>query len=151
MVNIFFHRPWLETFLFALALAVGMTPEFLPMVMSVTLSRGAKNMAKKNVIVKRLSAIHDLGGMTILCTDKTGTLTEANIQLAGHIDSSGKDNEHVLYLAYLNSYFETGLKNPMDEAILTHEPIKVDEWKKIDEIPLLERHAFRPFTTVRRE
>lgn len=135
MMNVFFHRPWLETFLFALALAVGMTPEFLPMVMSVTLSRGAKNMAKKKVIVKRLSAIHDLGGMNILCTDKTGTITEAKIQLAGHIDSRGKDNDHVLYLAYLNSYFETGLANPMDEAILSHEKLKVDEWKKIDEIP----------------
>lgn len=135
MVNVFFHRPWLETFLFALALAIGMSPEFLPMVMSVTLSRGAKNMAKKKVIVKRLSAIHDLGGMNILCTDKTGTLTEAKIQLARNIDSNGKNNERVLYLAYLNSYFETGLKNPMDEAIVSHKQIKVNEWEKIDEIP----------------
>ncbi len=135
MVNIFYHRPWLETFLFALALAIGMTPEFLPMVMSVTLSRGAKNMAKKHVIVKRLSAIHDLGGMNILCTDKTGTLTEAKIQLADYIDSMGKESEHVLYLAYLNSFFETGLKNPMDEAILNHKKIKTTDWKKIDEIP----------------
>ena len=135
MVNIFFHRPWLETFLFTLALAVGMTPEFLPMVMSVTLARGAKNMAKKHVIVKRLSAIHDLGGMNILCTDKTGTLTEAKIQLVGHINADGKENKRVLYLAYLNSFFETGFKSPMDEAILNYEPIQVSEWKKIDEIP----------------
>lgn len=135
MVNIFFHRPWLETFLFTLALAVGMTPEFLPMVMSVTLARGAKNMAKKQVIVKRLSAIHDLGGMNILCTDKTGTLTEAKIQLVGYIDANGKENKRILYLAYLNSFFETGLKNPMDEAVLNYEAIKVEEWKKIDEIP----------------
>jgi Mg2+-importing ATPase len=135
MVNIFFYRPWLETFLFALALAIGMSPEFLPMVMSVTLSRGAKNMAKKKVIVKRLSAIHDLGSMDILCTDKTGTLTEAKIQLTQHIDSTGQESERVFYLAYLNSYFETGLKNPMDEAILNHQGVKVKEWKKIDEIP----------------
>jgi Mg2+-importing ATPase len=135
LVNIFFHRPWLETFLFALALAVGMTPEFLPMVMSVTLARGAKKMAKKSVIVKRLSAIHDIGGMNILCTDKTGTLTEAKIELARHVDCEGNESEHVLFLAYLNSYFETGLKNPMDEAILSHEDIDVKDWKKIDEIP----------------
>lgn len=135
MVNVFIHRSWLETFLFALALAIGMSPEFLPMVMSVTLSRGAKNMAKKKVIVKRLSAIHDLGSMNILCTDKTGTLTRAKVQLTKHMDGNGKENERVLYLAYLNSYFETGLKNPMDEAILNHKKINVDEWKKIDEIP----------------
>ncbi|MBY0500654.1 MAG: magnesium-translocating P-type ATPase [Alphaproteobacteria bacterium] len=135
MVNLFYHRPWLETFLFALALAIGMTPEFLPMVMSVTLSRGAKNMAKKHVIVKRLSAIHDLGGMNVLCTDKTGTLTEAKIQLADYIDSQGKENERVLTLAYLNSFFETGLKSPMDEAILNQKKIKTNDWKKIDEIP----------------
>lgn len=135
MVNIFYHRPWLETFLFALALAIGMTPEFLPMVMSVTLSRGAKNMAKKHVIVKRLSAIHDLGGMNILCTDKTGTLTEAKIQLADYIDCTGKESERVLYFAYLNSFFETGLKNPMDEAILNHKKIQTKDWEKIDEIP----------------
>jgi Mg2+-importing ATPase len=77
MINIFFHRPWFETFLFTLALAVGMNPEFLHMVMSMTIARVAKNMAKKHVIVKRFSAIHDLGGMNILCTDKTGVLTEA--------------------------------------------------------------------------
>jgi Mg2+-importing ATPase len=135
MVNIFCHRPWLETFLFALALAVGMTPEFLPLVMSVTLSRGAKNMAKKHVIVKRLSAIHDLGGMNILCTDKTGTLTEAKMQLTGHIDAEGEENQRIFYLAYLNSYFETGFKNPMDEAILNYQSIEVSQWKKIDGIP----------------
>lgn len=135
MVNIFFHKPWLDAFLFTLALAVGMTPEFLPMVMSVTLARGAKNMAKKHVIVKRLSAIHDLGGMNILCTDKTGTLTEAKIQLVGYVDVDGRENERALYLSYLNSFFETGFKSPMDEAILNYKPIEINEWKKIDEIP----------------
>lgn len=135
MVNIFFHKPWLDSFLFTLALAVGMTPEFLPMVMSVTLARGARNMVKKHVIVKRLSAIHDLGGMNILCTDKTGTLTEAKIQLVGHVDVDGRESERVLYLSYLNSFFETGFKSPMDEAILNYKSIEIDEWKKIDEIP----------------
>lgn len=88
-VNTFFHRPWLETFLFAIALAVGLTPELLPMVVSVTLSRGALRMADKKVIVKRLAAIHDLGSMDVLCTDKTGTLTEARIRLEKHLDAEG--------------------------------------------------------------
>ena len=132
--GIFSARPWVETLLFALALAVGMTPEFLPMVMSVALSRGAKILSKKKIIVKRLSAIHDLGVMNILCTDKTGTLTEAKIQLARHIDIDNNESEHVHYLAYLNSYFETGRKNPLDEAILSHEAQNISNWNKIDEI-----------------
>lgn len=135
MVNLFFHRSIIETFLFALALAIGMTPEFLPMVMSVTLARGAKIMALKQVIVKRLSAIHDIGSMNILCTDKTGTLTEAKIEVAGSLDCNGKESEEVMNLAYLNSYFETGLKNPMDNAILNYKKFDVKEWKKIDEFP----------------
>jgi Mg2+-importing ATPase len=135
MVNLFVHRSWIETFLFALALAVGMSPEFLPMVMSVTLSRGAKIMALKKVIVKRLSAIHDIGAMNIFCTDKTGTLTQAKIEVSSNIDCNGDTSEHVLTLAYINSHFETGLKNPMDEAILNCKGIKITGWKKIDEIP----------------
>jgi Mg2+-importing ATPase len=135
LVNAFMHKPWLESFLFAVALAVGLTPELLPMVVSVTLSRGALLMAKKRVIVKRLTSITDLGSMDVLCTDKTGTLTEAKIRLEQHVDPQGKPSERVLELAYLNSFFETGLKSPLDDAILAHENIDVSTWKKIDEVP----------------
>ncbi|QJD31027.1 magnesium-translocating P-type ATPase [Methylococcus geothermalis] len=134
-VNTFFGRPWLDTFLFAVALAVGLTPELLPMVVSVTLSRGALRMAEKKVIVKRLAAIHDLGSMDVLCTDKTGTLTEAHIRLEKYVDAEGKDCRRVIELAYLNSYFETGLRSPLDEAILDHQEIDVSGWTKIDEVP----------------
>ncbi|MCX7155090.1 MAG: magnesium-translocating P-type ATPase [Rhodocyclales bacterium] len=135
LVNTWFHKPLLESFLFAVALAVGLTPELLPMVISVTLSRGAMRMAKKHMIVKRLAAIQDLGSMDVLCTDKTGTLTEAKIRMERHVDAEGRPSERVLELAYLNSFFETGLKSPLDEAILNHEHIEVGNWKKIDEIP----------------
>ncbi|TBR10508.1 MAG: magnesium-translocating P-type ATPase [Rugosibacter sp.] len=135
LVNAFFHKPWLESFLFAVALAVGLTPELLPMVISVTLSRGALRMAKKHMIVKRLSAIQDLGSMDVLCTDKTGTLTEARIHLEKHVDAEGRPSERVLELAYFNSFFETGLKSPLDEAILGHRHIGIGAWKKIDEVP----------------
>ncbi len=135
LVNALLHKPLLESFLFAMALAVGLTPELLPMVVSVTLARGALYMAKKRVIVKRLASIQNLGSMDILCTDKTGTLTEAKIKLQQHIDPQGNSSARVLELAYLNSFFETGLKSPLDEAILDHENIDVGTWKKIDEIP----------------
>ncbi|HKA53454.1 MAG TPA: HAD-IC family P-type ATPase, partial [Candidatus Binatia bacterium] len=136
LVNAYFHRPWLESFLFAVALAVGLTPELLPMVVSVTLARGALRMAKRKVIVKRLAAIHDLGSMDTLCTDKTGTLTEACIRLERHLDALGRDSQRVLELAYLNSYFETGLKSPLDDAILQHrDEVDISQWQKIDEVP----------------
>ena len=136
LVNAYFHRPWLESFLFAVALAVGLTPELLPMVVSVTLARGALRMAEKKVIVKRLAAVHDLGSMDVLCTDKTGTLTEACIRLERHLDALGRDSQRVLELAYLNSYFETGLKSPLDDAILQHrDEVEVSGWQKIDEVP----------------
>lgn len=135
LVNVALHRSLLDSFLFAIALAVGLTPELLPMVVSVTLTRGALRMATLKVIVKRPSAIQDMGAMDVLCTDKTGTLTEARIHLERHVDANGLDNEHVLALAYLNSYFESGLKSPMDDAILAHEDIDVSDWKKIDEVP----------------
>jgi len=135
LVNAFFHKPWLESFLFAVALAVGLTPELLPMVVSVTLARGALRMAKKEMIVKRLSAIQDLGSMDVLCTDKTGTLTETKIRLERHVDAAGRPSERVLELAYFNSYFETGLKSPLDEAILAHGRIGIGAWTKIDEVP----------------
>jgi len=133
--NAFFHRPWLESFLFAVALAVGLTPELLPMIMSVTLARGAIRMAKKKVIVKRLESIHNLGSMDVLCTDKTGTLTEARIHLERQVDGLGRDSSRVLELAYLNSFFESGLRSPMDDAILEHKEIEITAWKKIDEVP----------------
>jgi Mg2+-importing ATPase len=135
LVNAAYHRAWLESFLFAVALAVGLTPELLPMVVSVTLARGALRMAKKKVIVKRLEAIHNLGSMDVLCTDKTGTLTEARIRLERHVDGLGRDSGRVLQLAFLNSFFETGLRSPMDDAILEHKEIETAAWKKIDEVP----------------
>jgi Mg2+-importing ATPase len=135
LVNTLFHRPLLESFLFALALAVGLTPELLPMIVSVTLARGALRMAKQKVIVKRLAAIHDLGSMDVLCTDKTGTLTEAKIQLIRHITLSGADSERVLELAWLNSHFESGLRSPLDTAILEHAPHSPSAWTKLDEVP----------------
>ncbi|KAF2988806.1 magnesium-translocating P-type ATPase (plasmid) [Methylocystis sp. MJC1] len=135
LVNALLHKPWLESFLFAVALAVGLTPELLPMVVSVTLSRGALHMARKRVIVKRLASIQNLGSMDVLCTDKTGTLTEAKIKLEQHVDGEGKPSDRVLELAYLNSFFETGLKSPLDDAILDHHDIDVSAWKKIDEVP----------------
>lgn len=135
LVNVLFHRPLLESFLFAIALAVGLTPELLPMVISVTLAHGALRMAKAQVIVKRQAAIHDLGSMDVLCTDKTGTLTEARIRLERHVNVHGRDSEDVIRLAYLNSYFETGLRSPLDEAILNHEDLEVSGWRKIDEVP----------------
>ncbi len=135
LINAFFQRPFLESFLFAIALAVGLTPELLPMVITVTLSRGALRMAKKQVIVKQLAAIHNLGSMDVLCTDKTGTLTEGRIQLERHLDAQGNDSAQVLQLAYLNSFFETGLKSPLDDAILEHKEINASGWRKIDEVP----------------
>ncbi len=135
LVNVALHRPLLESFLFAVALAVGLTPELLPMVVSVTLARGALRMAKHEVIVKRLSAIQDMGAMDVLCTDKTGTLTEARIRLERHIDSHGNESRRVLELAYLNSFFESGLRSPLDDAILLHREIDATGWEKIDEVP----------------
>ncbi|HEX8011295.1 MAG TPA: magnesium-translocating P-type ATPase [Casimicrobiaceae bacterium] len=135
MVNVASHKPLLDSFLFAIALAVGLTPELLPMIVSVTLARGALRMAARHVIVKRLATIENLGSMDVLCTDKTGTLTEAKISLERHVDLEGKDSERVLALAYLNSRFETGLKSPLDEAILKHDHPSARQWKKIDEAP----------------
>jgi Mg2+-importing ATPase len=135
LVNAISQKPFFESFLFAVALAVGLTPELLPMVVSVTLAKGALRMADKHVIVKKLAAIHGLGSMDVLCTDKTGTLTEAHIRLERHVDADGKDSARVLELAYINSYFETGLKSPLDDAILQHKEIDVTRWKKLDEVP----------------
>jgi len=135
VVNIYFHRPVLESLLFAVALAVGLTPELLPMIVTVTLARSAIRMAKQKVIVKRLSAIHDVGAMDILCTDKTGTLTEATIELVRVIDGTGAETASGFACAFINSQFETGMKSPLDAAILGAHPFDMTGWKKIDEVP----------------
>ncbi len=135
LVNILFHRPLLESFLFALALAVGLTPELLPMIVSVTLAHGAIRLSRKQVIVKRQSAIDDLGSMDVFCSDKTGTLTEARIKLVREVDLGGQDSDAVMQMAQLNAAFETGLKSPLDEAILAAGKIDLAAWRKIDEVP----------------
>ncbi len=121
--------------LFAVALAVGLTPELLPMIITINLSRGAMAMSRKGVIVKRLSAIENFGSMNVLCTDKTGTLTENRIKLILNVDLEGKDDEKVFRYSFLNSNFQTGLRSPLDEAILKHKEINVAEYQKIDEVP----------------
>jgi Mg2+-importing ATPase len=136
LVHLSFGRAVLDSFLFAVALAVGLTPELLPMIVTVTLSRGALRMATKSVVVKRLSAIHDLGAMDVLCTDKTGTLTEAKISLIGHRGIQGADDERVLTLALVNSAFSSGIRSPLDQAIIEHcKDDRLRTWTKIDEIP----------------
>ncbi|HWK64332.1 MAG TPA: magnesium-translocating P-type ATPase [Rhizobiaceae bacterium] len=158
LINLLFHRPLIESFLFALALAVGLTPELLPMVVSVTLARGAVRMSREQVIVKRLSAIHDLGSMDILCSDKTGTLTEARIKLIREVDIGGNESSDVLQWAYVNAVFETGLKSPLDDAIIEAAPIDAASWRKIDEVPfdferrrvsILAEHGGRRFLVVK--
>ena len=131
---------WLEAFLFALAVAVGLTPEMLPMIVTVNLSKGALAMSRKKVIVKRLNAIQNFGAMDTLCTDKTGTITEGKIVLEKHLDVRGRQSETVLNYGYINSYYQTGLKNLLDVAILNHrnlnDELLVDEkYRKIDELP----------------
>jgi len=135
LVNIIFHRPVLESFLFSIALAVGLTPELMPMIITVTLAQGARRMTKKKVLVKQLAAIEDFGSIDILCSDKTGTLTEGAIVLDRHVDARGKDDDRVLQFIYLNSYFETGIKSPLDDAILQHEHPNILDYDKVDEIP----------------
>lgn len=135
VVNISFHRPVLESLTFALALAVGLTPELLPMIVTVTLARSAMVLSKRKVIVKRLSAIHDLGAMDVLCTDKTGTLTEAAIKLVRTIDGHGVESERAFRYAVINSRFESGMKSPLDDAILGARPFDMNGWSKIDEVP----------------
>ena len=140
IINGLSRHDWVEAFLFAVAVAVGLTPEMLPMIVTVNLSKGAIAMAGKKVIVKRLNSIQNIGAMDVLCTDKTGTITEGRIVLERHIDVNGRESERVLQYGYMNSYYHTGLKNLMDEAILDHghleEDLKVKtNFRKIDEIP----------------
>ena len=139
-INGFLKGNWTEAFLFALAVGVGLTPEMLPMIVTVNLSKGAIAMSRKKVIVKRLNSIQNFGAMDVLCTDKTGTLTAGRIVLVRHIDLEGAESHRVLEYAYLNSYYQTGLKNLMDVAILEFEHLEktlVSEqgFYKIDEIP----------------
>jgi Mg2+-importing ATPase len=140
LINGLGKHDWLEAFIFAMAVAVGLTPEMLPMIVTVNLSKGALAMSRKKVIVKRLNSIQNFGAMDLLCTDKTGTLTEGKILLEKHLDVYGDPSEKVLQFGYLNSYYQTGLKNLLDKAILEHkelrEGLKADEkYRKIDEIP----------------
>jgi Mg2+-importing ATPase len=126
----------LNSLMFSLALAVGLTPELLPMIVSITLANGSMKMSKKGVIVKRLNSIHDLGGMDVLCTDKTGTLTENNIVLVKHIDLDGNTSDKLLEYAVINSTFQSGIENPLDEAILKiGDSMGAESFAKIDEIP----------------
>jgi P-type Mg2+ transporter len=137
-VNIFLSKPLLDSLLFALALAVGLTPELLPAIISITLSFGAQQMAKRGVIVRRLTSIENFGSMDTLCTDKTGTLTLGVVSLDGANDTLGQPSEAVLRFAYLNACFQTGLTNPLDDAIqVAAKAAKLDisTEKKIDEIP----------------
>jgi Mg2+-importing ATPase len=135
LVNLAMHRNALESLLFAVALAVGLTPEFLPMITTVTLSVGAVKMARKNVIVKHLAAIQNLGSIDVLCTDKTGTLTAGEMTVDRSLDPFGQAADRAIFLAYLNSYFETGIRSPLDSAILKQPQAHVDAYHKTDEIP----------------
>jgi Mg2+-importing ATPase len=131
---------WTEAFLFGVAIAVGLTPEMLPMIVTANLARGAIAMSRKKVIVKKLPAIQNLGAMDVLCTDKTGTLTQDKVALIMHLDLEGKECEDVLEYAYLNSYFQTGLKNLLDRAVLDHEDLTetrelTKRYVKYDEVP----------------
>ncbi len=148
LVSVIFHRPLLESLLFAVALAVGLTPEFLPMITTVTLGRGAVHMARNNVIVKHLEAMQNFGSIDVLCSDKTGTLTSGEMSLEQHLDPFGTPCERVFLLAFLNSLHETGITNPLDEAIkeshssdpldtavLKHDHPDIHDYRKVDEIP----------------
>lgn len=131
---------WVEAFLFAVAVAVGLTPEMLPMIVTINLAKGALAMSTKKVIVKRLNAIQNLGAMDVLCTDKTGTLTQDKVLLERHVDVFGAESERVLELAYLNSYYQTGLKNLLDVAVLEHAEVHEhlrpeSRFAKVDEVP----------------
>ncbi len=135
VVSVARHRDVLQSLMFAVALAVGLTPEFLPMITSVTLSKGAVAMARKKVIVKHLSAIQNLGSLDVLCTDKTGTLTAGTMTLDHSLDPFGNPSPRAMELAYLNSKFETGIRSPLDEVILHQPSPKAEDYTKCDEIP----------------
>ncbi|HTB07777.1 MAG TPA: magnesium-translocating P-type ATPase [Bacteroidia bacterium] len=140
LINGLTKHNWTDALLFAIAIAVGLTPEMLPMVVTANLAKGAMNMSRKKVIVKRLNAIQNIGAMDILCTDKTGTLTLDKIVLERHLNVEGEEDDEVLKWAYLNSFHQTGLRSLLDSAVLEHGEVKKvleaqGEFKKIDEIP----------------
>jgi Mg2+-importing ATPase len=127
---------WVEALLFGLAVAVGLTPEMLPMIVTVNLAKGALALSKRKVIVKRLNSIQNLGAIDILCTDKTGTLTQDRVVLEKHVDISGKSSDEVMRYAYMNSFYQTGLHNLLDRAVLAHTEFEVERrCRKVDEIP----------------
>ena len=135
LINAIEHKNLLESLIFSIAVAVGVTPELLPMIMSVNMAKGAIKMAQKGVIVKRLNAIPDFGSMDILCTDKTGTLTKDQITVVKHLNVYGTDDDDVFKLAYINGTFESGIKSVLDKAIMDFQKLEVEDYKKIDEIP----------------
>jgi Mg2+-importing ATPase len=135
LVNALLKHDIIESFLFSIAIAVGLTPELLPMIMSISMAKGSLQMAKKGVIVKHLPAIPNFGSMEVLCTDKTGTITEDKIKLIKYVDLNGALSEQVFELAYLNSFYQTGIKNPLDDAILSFKKIDITGNNKVDEIP----------------
>jgi Mg2+-importing ATPase len=134
-INVYLARPIVDSFLFSLALAVGLTPQLLPAIISINLAHGARQMATHKVIVKRLASIENFGSMNILCTDKTGTLTEGTVKLNSVLDLEGKESEGVFLLAYANAFFETGFSNPIDQAILNYRKLDVSGFNKLDEVP----------------
>jgi len=134
-INVYLHRPVLESFLFSLALAVGLTPQLLPAIISINLAHGAKKMAEKKVIVKRLASIENFGSMNVICSDKTGTLTEGTVKVESALDINGVANDKVLLFAYMNAFYQTGFTNPIDEAILNYRKIDLSGYHKQDEIP----------------
>lgn len=133
--NVYLQRPVLDSFLFALALAVGLTPELLPAIISVNLASGARRMASRKVIVKRLVSIENFGSMDVLCSDKTGTLTEGKVRLEGALDVDGRPSERILQLAGINAVFQTGFTNPIDEAIVAAAGESLANAARLDEIP----------------
>jgi Mg2+-importing ATPase len=134
-INVYLARPVLDSFLFSLALAVGLTPQLLPAIISINLSHGAKRMAQKKVIVKRLASIENFGSMNVICSDKTGTLTEGIVHVQSACNVEGAPSDKVLLHAYLNAFYETGFTNPIDEAIRTHRQFDLSGYQKQDEIP----------------
>jgi Mg2+-importing ATPase len=134
-INVYLVRPVLDSFLFSLALAVGLTPQLLPAIISINLSHGAKRMAEKKVIVKRLASIENFGSMNIICSDKTGTLTEGTVQLQSAFNVDAVPNDKVLLHAYLNAFYQTGFTNPIDEAIRSYRKLDLIGYLKLDEIP----------------
>ncbi len=135
IINIVLRKPLLDSILFSMALAVGLTPELLPAIISVNLSHGARRMAEKKVIVRRLTSIENFGSMNILCCDKTGTLTEGTEQIGSIVNIDGKDSEKALLYSYLNASLETGFANPIDEALRNYRKLDISAFKRLDEVP----------------